>query len=149
VEEITLIHTVIRTWDNRRLVVPNSILNSSVVQNWTLKDEWLLATVMVYVDYTCDVEQVRKWVREIVDSSAFSADERMAAVQVIDFTEKSMVLRALGKTSNSSNSWNLRCEIREGLIKRFHEAGFPLPEIRIEQPPARAGGAQASSGPGG
>jgi small-conductance mechanosensitive channel len=140
IEEITLMHTVIRTWDNRRLIVPNNVLNNTVIQNWTIKDEWLLGIVMMYVDYTCDVEQVRTWAKEIVDSSAYSTGERIAVVQVVDFTEKSMVLRILGKSWDSSNTWNLRCEIREKLIKKFHEAGLPLPEIRVEQTQQAAGG---------
>jgi small-conductance mechanosensitive channel len=69
VEEITLMHTIIRTWDNRRLIVPNSVMNNSVIQNWTIKDSWLLAIVMVYVDYTCDVAQIREWVKHIIDES--------------------------------------------------------------------------------
>lgn len=141
IEEITLMHTVIRTWDNRRLIVPNNVLNNTVIQNWTVKDEWLLGIVMMYVDYTCDVARVRQWAREIVNASAFSTDERIAVVQVVDFTEKSMVLRILGKSWDSSNTWNLRCEIREKLIERFHEAGLPLPEIRIER--ARKGDGSA------
>jgi small-conductance mechanosensitive channel len=140
IEEITLMHTVIRTWDNRRLIVPNNVLNNTVIQNWTIKDEWLLGVVMMYVDYTCDVEQVRKWSKEIVDSSAYSSDERIAVVQVVDFTEKSMVLRILGKSWDASNTWNLRCEIREKLIEKFNKAGLPLPEIRLEQNQTRAKG---------
>jgi small-conductance mechanosensitive channel len=138
VEEITLMHTIIRTWDNRRLIVPNNVLNSTVIQNWTIKDQWLLGIVMMYVDYTCDVEQVRKWAKEIVGSSSYSTDERIAVTEVVDFTEKSMVLRILGKSWDSSNTWNLRCEIREKLINKFHEAGLPLPEIRIGQTQAEA-----------
>jgi small-conductance mechanosensitive channel len=133
VEEITLMHTIIRTWDNRRLMVPNSIMNNSVVQNWTIKDSWLLAIVMVYVDYTCDVVQIREWVKQIVDESPYTTAEKIAVIQVVDFTEKSMVLRILGKSWDSSNTWNLRCDIREKLIKKFQEAGIPLPQIRINE----------------
>lgn len=138
VEEITLMHTIIRTWDNRRLIVPNNVLNNTVIQNWTIKDEWLLGLVMMYVDYSCDVEQVRKWVKEIVGSSVYSTDERIAVVEVVDFTDKCMVLRILGKSWDSSNTWNLRCEIREKIIKKFKEAELPLPKIRIEQTQAEA-----------
>lgn len=131
IEEITLMHTVIRTWDNRRLIVPNSMLNNTVLQNWTIKDEWLLGVVMIYVDYLCDVEQVRTWAKEIIEASTYSTPEKVAVLQVVDFTEKTMVLRILGKSWDASNTWNLRCEIREKLIKKFHQAGLPLPEIRI------------------
>ena len=82
---------------------------------------------------TCDIEQVRKWAKEIIDSSPYSTDEKMMTVQVVDFTEKSMLLRVLGKSWDSSNTWNLRCEIREKLIRKFQEAGLPLPEIRIDR----------------
>lgn len=131
VEEISLTHTVIRTWDNRRIMVPNSVLVNQVIQNWTIKDPSLLGVVMVYVDYACDVDKVRKWVKDIVDASPYSTKESVAAVQVVDFTEKSMVLRILGKGPDAPNTWDLRCEIREKLIQKFKQEGMPLPQIRI------------------
>lgn len=131
IEEINLMHTVIRTWDNRRIVVPNSVLAGKVIQNWTMKDESLLGVVMMYVDYTCDVDKIKSWVKEIVDSSPYSTEERVSGVQVVDFTEKTMVLRILGKGPDAPNTWNLRCEIREKLIAKFKQAGLPLPLIRI------------------
>ena len=60
-----------------------------------------------------------------------STDERVAVVQVVDFTEKTMQLRILGKGPDAPNTRDLRCEIREKLIKKFKEAGMPLPQIRI------------------
>ncbi len=132
IEEITLMHTIIKTWDNRRIVVPNNVLVNKVIQNWTIKDSSLLGVVMLYVDYRCDIEIIKKWVKEIVDSSPYSTEEKVAGVQVVDFTDKSMVLRILAKGADAPNTWNLRCEIREKLIKRFAEAGLPLPQIRIK-----------------
>ncbi|MBN2482808.1 MAG: mechanosensitive ion channel family protein [Candidatus Omnitrophica bacterium] len=132
IEEISLMNTIIRTWDNRRIIVPNDVLSKKVIQNWTIKDPSLLGVVMLYVDYTCDVDMIRKWVKEIVHESAFSTAEKVAAVQVVDFTEKSMVIRILGKGANAPVTWDLRCEIREKLIKKFKEAGLPLPRLRVD-----------------
>ena len=132
IEEISLMNTIIRTWDNRRIVAPNNVLVNKVIQNWTIKDPTLLGIVMLYVDYTCDVDKVKKWVQEIVSQSPYSTKERVAAVQVVDFTEKSMVLRILGKGPDAPNTWNLRCEIREKLIQKFKQEGMPLPQIRIK-----------------
>ncbi|MFO8011549.1 MAG: mechanosensitive ion channel family protein [Dehalococcoidia bacterium] len=133
VEEISLTHTTIRTWDNRRIIVPNHIMADSVVENWTIHDSWLLGIVIMYVDYSCAVEKVRGWVREIVDGSKYSSEERVAVVQVVDFTEKCMVLRVLGRGADPANTWQLRCELREKLMERFHEAGLPLPVIRLSE----------------
>lgn len=129
VEEISLMHTIILTWDNRRIMVPNNVLVNKVIENWTIKDTSLLGIVMLYVDYTCDVDKVRQWVKEIVDASPYSTAERIATVEVVDFSEKTMQIRILSKGSDSSSTWSLRCEIREKLIKKFREAGIPLPRI--------------------
>ena len=134
VEEITLTHTTIRAWDNRRIIVPNTVLVERVVENWTIRDASLVGTVMLYADYSCDVEKVRQWVKEIVDKSPDSTSERVAVVQVTDFTEKSMQIRVLCKGANSNSTWNLRCELREKLIKKFKEASLPLPCIRLNEP---------------
>ncbi|MFP4472538.1 MAG: mechanosensitive ion channel family protein [Candidatus Omnitrophota bacterium] len=135
IEEIALMNTTIRTWDNRRIIVPNNVLASSVIQNWTIRDPTLLGVVMLYVDYTCDIEMVRGWVEEIVDQSEHATQDKVAVLQVVDFTEKTMVLRALAKGRDSPGTWNLRCEVREKLIQRFRESELPLPIIRVEGKP--------------
>lgn len=131
IEDITLMHTIIRTWDNRRIVVPNNILATTVIENWTLTDPSLLGTVMVYADYACNVDEVRRWVKEIVDASPSSSPEKLAVVQVVDLTEKAVVLRVLCKSADAASVWDLRCEIREKLLKRFAESGISFPKIRI------------------
>lgn len=131
VEDITLMHTVIRTWDNRRIIVPNNILANTVIENWTITDPSLLGTVMIYADYACNVDEVRQWVKEIVNASLYSTPEKVAAVQVVDFTEKTIALRVLCKSADAANTWNLRCEIREELLKRFKASGISFPKIRI------------------
>lgn len=133
IEEIGLIHTIIRTWDNRRLIIPNNIFANEVIENWTIKDPSLLGVVMVYADYFCDVEKVRGWVKEIVGSCPYSTADKMSAVQVVDFTEKTMVLRILAKGSDAANTWDLRCYIRENLIKKFKEENLPMPQIRVQE----------------
>ena len=132
IEEISLMHTVIRTWDNRRIVVPNDILANKVIQNWTIKDPSLLGVVMIYVDYYCDVEKVRKWVAEIVKASKHWNKQGEPGVQVVDFTDRSMVLRALASADDAPSAWNLRCEIREKLIEKFKVEGMPVPRVRVE-----------------
>lgn len=131
VEDITLMHTIIRTWDNRRIVIPNNVLANTIIENWTLTDPSLLGTVMVYADYACNVDEVRQWVKEIVNASPYSTSEKVAVVQVVDFTEKTIALRVLCKSADAASAWNLRCEIREILLKRLMESGISFPKIRI------------------
>ncbi|MFC2149657.1 mechanosensitive ion channel family protein, partial [Candidatus Auribacterota bacterium] len=110
---------------------PNSVMVNKVIQNWTIKDPSLLGVVMLYVDYMCDVDRIRAWVKEIINKCEYSTDEKISAVQVVDFTEKTMQLRVLGKAKDAPTTWNLRCDIREKLINKFREENLPLPTIRI------------------
>ena len=114
-------------------MIPNNVLINKVIQNWTIKDPSLLGIIMMYVDYTCDVDKIKEWVKEIVDNSQNSTDERVAVVHVTDFTEKSMLLRILTKGPDAGKTWDLRCELREKLIKKFRDEGLPLPQIRIKK----------------
>lgn len=131
IEEISLTHSTILTWDNRRIIVPNSVMANEVIENWTIKDTSLIGSVMFYVDYACDVEKVKGWAKEIVAASPFSTDERLSGVQIVDFTEHAMAMRILVKGPDPGKTWDLRCEMREKLIKKFQEAGLPLPQTRV------------------
>ena len=54
-------------------------------------------------------------------------------LQVVDASEKSIQLRALVSSADSSRNWDLRCRVREGLIA-FIAREYPeyLPHLRAE-----------------
>ncbi len=135
IEEITLMQTFIRTWDNRRIIVPNDVLSNKIIQNWSIRDPQLLAPIILYLDYSCDIEKVREWIIQAVKESNFWNQGADPVVQVIDFTEKSMKVRALAWANDAPSAWNLRCEVREKLIKHFKEEGLRFPTFRVEMEP--------------
>ena len=70
-------------------------------------------------------------------------------LQVVDATEKTMVLRGVVSADSAPNAWDLRCEVREKLLawlQREHPEA--LPRLRAELPP-RSAGAVADAAPDG
>jgi len=132
IEEITLMQTFIRTWDNRRIIVPNDVLSNKIIHNWSIKDPSLLAATIIHVDYNCDIEQLREWIVSTVKESDYWSEEGEPGVQVIDFSEKTVTVRALAWADDPPSAWNLRCEIRESLINHFREEGLEYPKFRVE-----------------
>ncbi|MBS3792554.1 mechanosensitive ion channel family protein [Candidatus Bipolaricaulota bacterium] len=132
VEEITLMQTFIRTWDNRRIIVPNDVLSNRIVQNWSIKDPKLLAATIIYLDYRADIDKIRDWIQDAVKESEYWNGEGEPGVQVMDFTEKTIKVRALAWADDPPSAWNLRCEIREKLIDHFREEGLEFPKFRVE-----------------
>jgi len=132
VEEITLTYVIIHIWDDRRLVVPLSYFIEKPFQNWTRASAQLLGSVFVWVDYSLPLDEIRKALKEIIETHPLW-DKRFWNLQVTDATEKTMQLRVLATSADSSKSWDLRCDIREKLIAYIQQQHpQSLPQFRAE-----------------
>jgi small-conductance mechanosensitive channel len=127
VEEITLTYVIIHIWDDRRLVVPLGYFIEKPFQNWTRVSAQLLGSVFLWVDYTMPLEELRKALKEIIEPNPLW-DKRFWNLQVTDATEKTMQIRVLATSADSSKGWDLRCDIREKLIayiQKHHPQSLP------------------------
>ena len=132
IEEIETTYVVVRIWDLRRLVLPLSYFIEHPFQNWTRTSADLLAYVLLWVDYTTPVEDLREELTGILKSTK-DWKGKVNVLQVVDANEHAMQIRALMDASDSSVSWNLRCYVREKLIL-FLQQRHPqsLPRIRAD-----------------
>ena len=132
IEEIRLTHVVVRLWDKRRLVLPTTHFTTTGFQNWTRHEARVLGSVTLHLDYATPVAELRTEARRIVESSPFS-DHHDCSVQVVDTTPTTMVVRVLASAPDAPNSWDLRCQLREDLL-RFIQVHHPegLPVLRME-----------------
>lgn len=60
VTDLNLRHTVIITWDNRRLIIPNSIISNEAIINWTIEDPAVIWPIDVGISYDADIDKARK-----------------------------------------------------------------------------------------
>lgn len=132
VEEITLTYVTMRLWDQRRQVVPLQYFIDNIFQNWTRTNSELIGTVMLYLDYSFPVEELREEVSRFLPTQELW-DERVQSVAVTDATEKTIAVRTLVSSSNAGNTFDLRCKTREHLLK-WIRTNHPdkLPKQRME-----------------
>ncbi len=140
IEEISTTYVVLRIWDLRRLIVPLSYFIEKPFQNWTRSTANLLGTVFLYADYTVPVQAVRAELERILKISGMW-DGKVWGLQVTNASERTMEMRALMSAADSSTAWDLRCHVREELI-RFLQDHYPqdLPKIRAEVQQRETGG---------
>lgn len=138
VEEIRATYVVLRLWDERRLIVPLGWFVDHPFQNWTRHSANILGTVFLWTDYTVPVDAVRGEAKRLCEGSA-NWDRRVCVVQVTDASERAMQLRILVSSGGSGPNFDLRCELREGLID-FIQREFPtaLPTVRAHLDPRPA-----------
>ncbi|RVU01471.1 mechanosensitive ion channel [Mucilaginibacter limnophilus] len=131
VEDITLTYVVMNLWDQRRLILPITYFIEKPFQNWTRVSADLLGAVMLYLDYNAPIEEMRKEFDRLMESSPLW-DKRVKVVQVTDAKERSLEVRMLVSAQNSGNLFDLRCYIRENMVK-FIRDNYPqsLPMDRV------------------
>ena len=142
IEEITLTYVVVRIWDDRRLVVPLSTFIEKPFQNWTRTSAELLGSVFVWADYSLPLDEVRAALKEIIEPHPLW-DKRFWNLQVTETSEKTMQIRVLATSADSSKSWDLRCDIREqliGYIQKHHPNSLPRLRAEVGGDPSGARG---------
>ncbi|RGD59103.1 mechanosensitive ion channel family protein [Kitasatospora xanthocidica] len=130
VEEITLSYLVVRLWDYRRLIVPVSYFVNKPFENWTRRDPGLLAAVLLHLDHTTRVDELRTTLRARLDRHPLWAGGEWA-LDVTDTTPSTIVVRATMTARTPDDAARLRFDIREQLIAHLRdEHPHALPRLR-------------------
>lgn len=151
VESIGLFYTSIRTWDNRRLVIPNKILSDRAVRNYTLVDAHMPAVLLLRVEYDADVEVVRNALLEEARAHPLFIPYPAPAVYVVDADNLGVSVRLTAWAANQGDAWTMAVEVRERVLQRLRAAEVPVGIRSCTAPwaPPTTGAGQVSSTPSG
>jgi small-conductance mechanosensitive channel len=127
IEEINSAYVVVKIWDLRRLIVPLTYFIENTFQNWTRESSDIMGTAFLYVDYSIPVEALRQQLNVIVHASPLW-NKQTCGLQVTNLTDRTMELRCLMSSRNSSENFDLRCLVREQMtafIQQNYPNAFP------------------------
>ncbi|MFI6595827.1 mechanosensitive ion channel family protein [Nonomuraea sp. NPDC050536] len=133
IEELTLTYVVVRLWDERRLVLPVSYFTQNPFENWTRHGSQVLAVVLLRVDWRVPVEKIREELYSFIQTNPLW-DQKDWTLQVTDVLDNGLVeLRALMSAADSASAWDLKCDVREHLVRYIRE-NHPdaLPRFHVE-----------------
>jgi small conductance mechanosensitive channel len=145
VEDITLRHTVIRDFENRRIIVPNAVIASEILVNADYNDDPVCKLLEFGISYTTDIDKVRAIMEEEVAKHPLYLDRRteidkeagkpLVRVRVVRITDWSMIIRADAWAKNPAEAFDLYCDLLESIKKRFDTEGvqLPYPHYKITQ----------------
>jgi small-conductance mechanosensitive channel len=115
VEDIRTTYVIVRTWDERRLIVPTSKFLEDTFENWTRENAELLAPVLLYLDPLTEIGPLRaEFERQVKTHRLW--DQRVAKLQVTDMTHDAIEVRLLMSAGDSAGAFDLRCDIRESVL---------------------------------
>ena len=129
VEDITLRHTIVLTWEQKRLIIPNSKLDEMTLVNYSTIDPRMMCRVELGVSYDTDINLARRLILDEVDKCPYrdqdAADEPM--VKVISHGDFSIGLRVYVWVKSVSDMWSTRFWLFENIKKRFDREGVEIP----------------------
>ncbi|NJP32058.1 mechanosensitive ion channel family protein [Micromonospora thermarum] len=135
VEEVKLTSIVLRMWDERRLILPTTYFTDRPFQNWTRHEARVVGELRLHLDYTAEVEELRREARRLVEESPLW-DRALWTLQVVDVTPQTLEVQVRVSAADGPSSWDLRCDLREGLMKYVREQHPQwLPRTRGEYQP--------------
>lgn len=137
VEDITLRHTVIRDFQNRRIVIPNSIISNEVIINADMMEEKICRWVEIGISYDSNIQRAKAIMREEAMKHPLHIDNRNLqqieegvdeiVVRVINFGDSSVNLRAWVWAANQADAFVLYCDLLESIKARFDAEGIEIP----------------------
>jgi small conductance mechanosensitive channel len=140
VEDITLRHTVIKDFENRRIVIPNSIISNETIINANLVEDKVCIFIELGIALDADVEKAFKIIQEETMKHRFYMDNRTdeekargdhpVIVRVIGFTDLATQLRAYAWAKNANDGFDLKTDLHLAIKKRFDSEGIEIPYPR-------------------
>jgi len=125
VEKITIFSTLIRTGDNKEVIVPNGGIYSGTIVNYSARDTRRIDLV-VGVDYGCDVREAKRILEDILASNPLILKDPEPVVALAELADSSVNfnVRPWVKTDDY---WGVRAEVLEQVKLTLDEKGIGIP----------------------
>lgn len=137
VEDITLRHTVIRNFENRRIIIPNALISDEIIINSDFTDDKICKWIDVAISYDSNIDTAKLILQEAVLNHPLQLDPRTnqqiaegapeVTVRVVALGEYAVNLRAWAWAKDSPDAFVLGCDVIESVKKRFDKEGIEIP----------------------
>ena len=137
VEDITLRHTVILTFENRRIIIPNAIISDEFIVNSTIRDPATCEYVEVPIALTADGRKAMALLAEICLGHKDQIDRRTAGeleagdsripVRLVRLSDSALVLRAYVWAKDPITARMMHYDLNVDIVERFRAEGIEIP----------------------
>ena len=131
VEQVQILTTILKTGDNKQIIVPNSQIMDSIITNYSANDTRRVDMV-VGVSYDDDIDKVRKTLQDLIAAEDRILDEPATTIAVSELADSSVnfIVRPWVKSLDYSS---VKFDMTEAIKKRFDQEGisFPFPQTDV------------------
>jgi len=128
VEQVQILTTILKTGDNKQIIVPNSQIMDSIITNYSANPTRRVDMV-VGVSYDDDLDKVRKTIEDLIAAEDRILAEPAPTIAVSALADSSVNF-VVRPWVNAADYWGVMFDMTEAIKKRFDKEGisFPFPQ---------------------
>ncbi|MGB6038026.1 MAG: mechanosensitive ion channel family protein [Cryomorphaceae bacterium] len=137
VEDITLRHTIIKDFENKRYVIPNSMIDSEVIHNSAIREEEVGNFLFIHVGFDTDLDLAISLIQDEAEKHPILMDPRTeeekrkeapkVEVRVLGWREYYYELRAVCWSKDHISGFELKTDLYKSISERFRKEGIDIP----------------------
>lgn len=130
VREIKLFNTELVTIDNKKIIIPNSVVANNHITNFTNQSVRMIE-VLVPVSYDEDIEKVKRVLLQVATSNAKIHLEPLPIIRLHEYSNSSLniIYRVWVDTADY---WEVYWDIRESIISSFSDNNIIIPYNKLD-----------------
>ena len=149
VEDINLRHTVLRTAENKRVIVPNSTMSGAVIENFDYVEQKVCLSLDISVTYETDLDKAMDVLAQVVGAHPDYLDVRseedkaagkpLVPVRVQQLGDSAVILRAQLWGKDNGTTIGMRFDLQRSVKKVFDQQGIEMayPHLVVVQDKAQ------------
>lgn len=126
VSDITTRHTVIHTFDGQACIIPNSVMDSSVIINTTYTEN-VGNFFTVDISYESDVDVAMGIVKKLVVEHPLTLNDESTTVMISQMTDNGLTLKTTVWTKILADNFQACSDIRGQILSEFKKANIVIP----------------------
>lgn len=125
VSEIQIFNTILKTWDNKVVIIPNAQLSNNSLVNYSKeperKIEWIFG-----IAYDADIDNAKKIVEDIVFADERVLDTEDYFINISSLGDFSVDIKVRA-TVKGEDYWSVFFKMNEDVKKAFDKEGISIP----------------------
>ncbi len=126
--QVQILTTILKTGDNKQIIVPNGQIMNSIITNYSALDTRRV-DMTVGVSYDDDLDKVRSTIQELVNADERILKDPECLIAVSELADSSVNF-TVRPWVNTADYWGVMFDLTEAIKKRFDKDGisFPFPQ---------------------
>ena len=130
VKEIQIFNTILKTPDNKTIIIPNGGLSTSVMTNFSTEEkrrvDWTIG-----IGYGDDVEKAKLVIKQLCDADIRILKDPAVFIAVSELADSSVNFTVRAWV-NAADFWGVYFEMNENVYKTFGQEGLNIPYPQMD-----------------